>query len=252
MYRTDAPAIWPNFRMLPALVMLAAGMLLPDAAVGQSADDAKSLRACDGYMVLYARSASRKLARALSGQGYRLEALDLPETIEADRNGQPTTYATLFEKDRRAAGLVDTTRDARRSFVVVGTEQGPVMTSHLWPSRAEIANGTRCRPTSSRIEFPRVAVRSVDVEPFKYWGLRISWHLPESFDAQSAHSDRDFVREVIGTADGSGAEDRATPDEPSATSSSPPDEASEGAQTQADRQKADTAPDVDEDERTSQ
>ncbi|MGM0558378.1 MAG: hypothetical protein ACQEVA_18480 [Myxococcota bacterium] len=206
MDRIDASEPLPGARLLPVLVMLAAGLLLPDVAVGQSGGDSKALRACDGYMKLYAQSASRKLARALSGQGYRLETLDLPDTVEADRNGQPTTYETYFEKDKRAAGLVDTSRRARRSFVVVGTQQGPVMTSHQWPARSDIANGTRCRPTSSRIDFPRVAVRSVDVEPFKYWGLRISWHLPESFDDNSTDSDHAFVEEVISRAGHRGQE----------------------------------------------
>lgn len=205
MSRCDAPSNMTGRRILFAFLIIVGSTLAPDAAVAQSTEENSNLRACDNYMSLYAQSASRKLARALSGQGYGLQTLDLPDEIAADNGGQNTSYTTYSEKKGRAAGLVDSSRRARRSFTVVGTEQGPVMTSHLWPSRAEIAGGARCRPVSSRIEFPDVAVRSVDVEPFKYWGLRVSWHLPEKFDASSSDPDESVVRRVIAQSQASGS-----------------------------------------------
>lgn len=197
MYRSDASQPLPLTAAVVATLALVSLVITPDTATAQSNGDNAALRACDGYMELYARSAARKLGRALSGQGYALETVDLSSRLETNDGGQDVVYATFVEKEGHAVGLVDAERRARQSFVVVGTQQGLVVTSHNWPSRDAIADGKKCRPVGSKIVFPEVAVRSVDVEPFKYWGLRISWHLPESFDVTPAEEHDAFVRTLI-------------------------------------------------------
>lgn len=228
----DANTCLAARRSLLAAALAVAWVLVPSAAHAQSPDDEQNLRACDNYMGLYARSAARKLARALSGQGYRLDTLELPESVSANIDGQNVSYQILTEKDGRSAGVVDASRKARRSYVVTGTDQGPVMTSHLWPSRADVADGKECRPISSRIEFPNVAVKSVDVEPFKYWGLRVSWHLPEKFDANTTDSLEDFVSDVINES----VDGEVVPSPNSGTSKSneskDPDQTAESGQTE--------------------
>ncbi len=146
------------------------------------------LASCDRYMIAYARSASRKLGRSLSGQKYELTELPSRTGFEASLAGDQTRqFEVVYEHDNAIAGLVEKTREHRTSYTITRTSTGPVITRHDWPEREAIASGKKeCKPTSSAIMAPEVPVAAIDVEPFKFWGLRVVWHLPTEF----ADSDR--------------------------------------------------------------
>lgn len=187
-------------RMGVVCLCLATGWLAaPSPARAEpGAEEKKRLRACDHYMGAYARSASRKLARALAGQGYKLEKLPEQTTVEATVDGGTLRFAILHEKDRTAAGVVDKTRSHRTTYTIVHSDHGPVVTEHRWPSRDAIASGTECKPTSSAISFPKVPVAVIDVDPFKIWGLRTMWHLPTQTPAGVKSSEPlDILRRVM-------------------------------------------------------
>ena len=193
-------------------------------------------RSCDNFMEDYARSSARKLTRALSGQGYGLETLELNETFAAKLPDGEATFEVFFEKKNRAAGVADETRAHRRTYTIVGTDQGPVVTSHLWPPQKEIARGAECRPDSSRIEAPKVAVRAVDVEPFKFWGLRVTWHLPEQLPDDLRSDPLDALLGVLGSSTESAGEPANTSKE-----SPSPQEKSDESSGNSSKEKSDAA-----------
>ena len=205
-------------------------------------------RSCDHFMENYVRSSARKLARALSGQGYPLQTLTLNESFAAKLSAGEVTFEVFFEKEKRAAGIADQNRKHRRTYTIVGTDQGPVITSHIWPSRDAISRGAECRPENSRIEAPAVSVRHVDVKPFKFWGLRVTWHLPETFPDSLRKDPLDALLGVLGPSDEAGTSttqtDTSSLAEPDETGGDPtdPTSGSSGASGEG------SAPDPDEDE----
>jgi hypothetical protein len=155
---------------------------------------------CNEFIESYSRSSARKLYRALAGQGFDMQKVQLQDWVEvevrtADGQGEKVEFRVHREKNGRAAGLIDDDREYRRTLLVASTDAGPVVASQTWPASLEVHARGDCRPTSSRIEYPLVATPSVDLEPFKFWGLRIIWRLPKSFE-KGAH-DRDSLYDTI-------------------------------------------------------
>jgi hypothetical protein len=155
---------------------------------------------CNEFIESYSRSSARKLYRALAGQGFDLEEVQLQDWVDLEvqtPGGQEKTveFEVHREKDGRAVGLVDDQRKYRRTLVVASTGAGPVVASQKWPASMDVHARGDCRPSSSRIEYPLVATSSVDLEPFKFWGLRVIWRLPKSFE--KGDHDRDSVYDTI-------------------------------------------------------
>lgn len=168
---------------------------------GASSGGTKSpVQYCNEFIESYSRSSARKLYRALAGQGFDLKKVQLQDWVEvnvrlADDREETVEFKVHREKNGRAAGLIDDQRDYRRTLVVTSTDAGPVIASQKWPPSSQVHARGDCRPTSSRIEYPLVSMSSIDLEPFKFWGLRVIWRLPKSF--KKGDHDRDSLYDTI-------------------------------------------------------
>ena len=141
---------------------------------------------CNRFMEPYVRSSARKLYRALSGHDFELQELNLQNWIDVKvrtPSGEEKTveFEVHREKDRKVAGLVDTDRSYRRTLIVAMTDSGPLIASQKWPKKSEIENRAACQPLTSRVEYPVVPLDEIDIEPFKFWGMRVLWRLPTSY-----------------------------------------------------------------------
>lgn len=141
---------------------------------------------CDQYMTQYLESAGRKLYRALSGENFSLEKLggrDHVEIAVPNSSGDQveTKFMVVPEKEGRVAALVDTERNHRRTAVLAMTDSGPVIAILDWPDRSEIDQRADCAPVQSRVARPPGTSDEIDIDPFKYWGLRVVWRIPNSF-----------------------------------------------------------------------
>ncbi|MFW5968117.1 MAG: hypothetical protein ACOCV2_11395 [Persicimonas sp.] len=177
-------------------VLAATGLLItPSSPQAQEGDEeVRRTNQCDGYMKAYARSASRKLARAFRGQDYQLE--DLPDRSTLSADGQ--TFEIAYEEDGLLASAVERTRDHRNSYVMAQTPRGPIIAAHRWPGRQKVASGRAdCKPLASRILMPNVPVSDIDTEPFKFWGLRVVWHLPDDATTDAKGEGFDALAEAI-------------------------------------------------------
>lgn len=155
---------------------------------------------CNQFMVPYMESSARKMYRALAGRNYSFEPLNLQDWVETEvrqANGDTRTveFEVFREKDGKVAGLIDTERDYRRTLVVAMLDAGPIIASYTWPKQKAIASRGDCRPLGSQLEYPIVPTDDIDPEPFKFWGLRVIWRLPESFDR--GDQDRDNLYQTI-------------------------------------------------------
>lgn len=180
----------------------------PDEATDEKADAPieadNPVDYCDQFMKPYLESSARKLYRALAGRDYEFQTLSLQDWVELDvRQPDGGTRTVEFEvfrqKDGNVAGLVDTRREYRRTLVVTMLDVGPVITSYAWPDPEAVDNRGDCRPTTSRIDYPVVPADDVDPEPFKFWGLRVIWRLPKSFDRGDQHRENlyETIAEVL-------------------------------------------------------
>ncbi len=178
-----------------------AGEESPESDSADSPDSAQTpTEYCDEFLESYARSSARKLYRALNGQGFELEKVQLQDWIDVDvrtPSGEVETveFGVYREKGGRAAGLADSEREYQRTLIVASTGVGPVVVSQKWPAFDELGSRSECRPISSRIEYPQVATDSIDIKPFKFWGLRVIWRLPKAF-AEGDH-DRENLYETM-------------------------------------------------------
>lgn len=168
------------------LVMVWAG----DEARAQAEPAVEERSSCDLFMESYARSAARKLDRAMSTGDYALEALDgLGETLRLDGElvglDSPLVFDVYKEASGRVAGLVDQRREWTQTYIVAVGRSGPIIMSHTWQARRLREAGQPCEPFTSAVEWPGVTSSTVDVEPFKFWGLRASWRIPRADDATS-------------------------------------------------------------------
>jgi hypothetical protein len=148
---------------------------------------------CDQFIAAYMRSASRKLFRALQGHDYKLRPIELQEwlDIEVGQGDGPreVSFDVLREKESLVVSLVDSERAYRNTFVAALTTDGPVIARFEWPSVAAVEQrGEACRPTRSKIERPSAPLsKIVDIEPFKFWGLRVVWRLPSKFKGSGSN-----------------------------------------------------------------
>lgn len=148
---------------------------------------------CDNFMEHYVRSAARKLDRAISTGDYELEVLDslgAVLTLEGEFVGrtQPLSFDVYKEASGRVVGLVDRKRAWTQTYIVAVGRSGPIIVSHTWQTRGLRESGQPCEPFTSAVEWPGVTASAVDVEPFKFWGLRASWRIPRADDASSNQS----------------------------------------------------------------
>jgi hypothetical protein len=154
---------------------------------------------CSGIVEAFARSGARKLFRAIDGHDLPIIALDWNETIEIPVEGrieESLTFRVLREKGGKAIGLVGLGVD-NRTFVLVETTLGPVVASLTWPNLETIESRGACKPNGSHVEFPEVATPTIDVIPFEFWGLRVFWRLPPSFNPATSVSETTAPREVL-------------------------------------------------------
>jgi hypothetical protein len=188
------------------LVSLAGPAAAQDASAGSPEPDAQSpdqsvttgdqsesgsspstpVEYCREYIAAFARSSARKMYRALSGQGFDLKPIDLGETVTldattSDGSRTPVTFDVLTENDGLVAGIVDTQRSYRRILIAAHTTQGPVVASQLWPDPGNVPSTNACQAIDSQIAVPPLTLGDIDVEPFKFWGLRIVWRLPKGY-----------------------------------------------------------------------
>ncbi|TXD35823.1 hypothetical protein FRC98_14200 [Lujinxingia vulgaris] len=176
-----------------ASFVLALGMVLlwaGDDARAQTEEVAEERSACDVYMESYARSVARKLDRAMSTGDYALQTLDgLGEALRIEGalvgRDEPLVFDVYKEASGRVAGLVDRRREWTQTYTVALGRSGPIIMSHTWQARRLRESGQPCDPFTSAVEWPGVTSSTVDVEPFKFWGLRASWRIPRADDAAS-------------------------------------------------------------------
>jgi len=159
---------------------------------------------CREYIAAFARSSARKLYRALSGQGFDMKPIDLDDTIElkartADGSRKTFTFDVLRQNDRLVAGVVDRAREYRRILIAAHTTDGPIVASQLWPVPTEVPSKNACRPVDSQIAVPPLTLGDLDIEPFKFWGLRIVWRLPRGYESDRKGPDalRDSLTEAL-------------------------------------------------------
>ncbi|GEM_PF-3404488 len=148
--------------------------------------DDEELDGCDEFIGAYMKSASRKLFRALQGHDYKLRPIELQQWLDIEVSQGDSTrevsFEVLPEKEGLVVSLVDSERAYRTTFVAALTTDGPVIASFEWPGAAAVEGGEACRPTRSKIERPSAPLsKIVDIEPFKFWGLRVVWRLPSKF-----------------------------------------------------------------------
>ncbi|RDV38308.1 hypothetical protein DV096_10905 [Bradymonadaceae bacterium TMQ3] len=160
------------------------------AQTAQAEAGSQERSSCDVFMESYARSASRKLDRAISTGDYDLQALDgLGETLSLDGElvglNAPLVFDVYKEASGRVAGLVDRRREWTQTYIVAVGRGGPIIVSHTWQARRLREAGQPCEPFTSAVEWPGVTASTVDVEPFTFWGLRASWRIPRADDASS-------------------------------------------------------------------
>jgi hypothetical protein len=198
-----------TYGIVGALALSAVALAgVPRPAIAEPGGQAaERLASCDHYMGAYARSSARKLSRSLTGQKYSLSTLPQESSIEAGTAGGDEQtdhqFELLFVGERTAAGVIEKTRTHRTTYVVVHYELGPIVTTHRWPSREAIASGKEeCKPVASNVGFPAVPVAEVDVDPFKFWGLRIVWHIPTDLPDEAVETaPLDALKAIIAASD---------------------------------------------------
>lgn len=150
------------------------------SAYSESAQGAET--ECDRYMEAHTRSAARKLGRALDRGEYGFESVTLEDRFtvseeELSREGA-VEFEVHLEKMGEVAAVVDRRRDWEQTYVVAKAAVGPIVISKTWEPRDERDDSAECRPFSSSVEYPEHPATSVDIEPFRYWGLRAGWRIP--------------------------------------------------------------------------
>lgn len=164
------------------LVMVVA--VWPVQSAYSQSDDDEAAMGCDQYMELHVRSAARKLGRALDRGEYGFQSVDLDDpfvvTGEALGTEAPVEFDILLEKMGEVAVVIDRQRGWEQTYVVAEADIGPIVISQTWKPRDERGSDAGCQPVKSAVEWPPHPASSVDVEPFRYWGLRAAWRIPSS------------------------------------------------------------------------
>ncbi|RAL22302.1 hypothetical protein DL240_10645 [Lujinxingia litoralis] len=181
------------------LLLLVAGGQVSAQEPGDAGE--RALSACDRFMESYARSAARKLDRAMSTGDYGLRPLDELDGVlrlasERPGQGAPLELEVFKEASGRVVGLVDRRRQWTQTYVVAMSRTGPIVVSHRWQERRLREAGQPCAPFASALEWPGVSASRVDVEPFKYWGLRVVWRIPRADEAASGRALEEVLTQV--------------------------------------------------------
>ena len=124
----------------------------------------KAQNPCSANKIKYLESASRKLYRAISGKGYKIKKIGLKTLKIDDRR-----FTVYSQREGKVLGLLSPSHPY--GYVAINTTRGHIITKMKWKN---------CRPVATSIVSPRVSVPKVDMEPFKYWGLRVLWTLPRN------------------------------------------------------------------------
>lgn len=186
---------WPTAPVAVAVLALAAAVVAvggpvapPNQAQASETDD--ELAECDRFVEAYVRSSARKLWRALAVGDYGLQQIERDDLLEVAAGDigadDPIELEVLFEHDAQIVGLVDRTREWEQTYVVAMAEFGPIVVSQTWQPRV-LRETQACEPFKSTVEHPPVIASTVEVEPFRYWGLRASWRIPSSETAAPQH-----------------------------------------------------------------
>ena len=168
----------------PATAQQAASEDRPTADEIAGVDDILDERSdCDRFIEDYTRSSGRKLWRSLNrgNWNYNLEVVPFSEPVEVNRVGEDEKsirFELFREADGRIVGAVDRQREWEYTYLIAFSSIGPIIISQTWQPRHLRDSGQACEPIASAVEWPISSAPSVDIEPFRYWGLRVSWRIP--------------------------------------------------------------------------
>ena len=177
-----------------------------------SQESSQAQNECDRYMMAHTRSAARKLGRAIDRGEYGFNSLSFGDevVIPGDKVGldEPLRLEVRLEKMGEVAVAVDRSRHWEQTYVIADAAFGPIVISKTWEARDERADGADCRPFISVVERPAHPASSVDVEPFRYWGMRAGWRIPspEMVEESNLGLEEALKQTVIGFASSSSDE----------------------------------------------
>ncbi|MFB6262839.1 MAG: hypothetical protein ABEL76_04330 [Bradymonadaceae bacterium] len=184
--------------LLHLIVVLA---LVPRSGrTAEEPSDSDPSRPCPEVITERTRQMAAKLHDALASHGFRFRPVDLGGTLEVSRSSaRPLTFDVDRRRSGRAVALVDPRLHHRTTIVAVSTHSGPVVAWLEWPHADQIETGSACEPTGSRVVHPDVPWPMIDAKPLQWWGLRVLWRIPPSFNSGPASSEtsiRDVVMEM--------------------------------------------------------
>lgn len=133
----------------------------------KAAVSTKSLEGCDAHIARISRSAARKMLRAME-TNERISLHGLGEKVDVELDGTTTSLIVLSEYEGKVAALMRP--GSKRSWVVANSTRGPIVARLDWTAGCTIETTHVVVPAGPEIEF----------EPFRYWGARVQWRLPES------------------------------------------------------------------------
>ncbi len=184
MYSTEIQQ--PMSGVVIAAMVLLVGVGISDDVAADEIDD--EVEECDEFVESYVRSSARKLNRALSRDDYGLEPVEISEPLEVDADRLDTEESVEFElfreEDGNVAAVVDISREWLQTYIVADGVFGPIVVSQTWQPR-HLRRTQTCEPIASRVEWPALTASSVDIEPFRYWGLRTAWRIPSPESAEA-------------------------------------------------------------------
>ena len=184
MYSTEIQQ--PMSAVVIAAMALLVGVGTSGDVAAEEVDD--EVEECDEFVESYVRSSARKLSRALERDEYGLEPVEISEPFEvgADKlDADESVEFELFrEEDGDVAAVVDISREWLQTYIVADSVFGPIVVSQTWQPR-HLRQTQTCEPIGSRVEWPALTASSVDIEPFRYWGLRAAWRIPSPDNAEA-------------------------------------------------------------------
>lgn len=139
-----------------------------------SSDTDEDLSTCDERKVRITRSAARKLTRSM-GAARSVRPHGLSESVTIARGER--TLSVHSEYEGKGAALTEAGKDL--SLAAVLTTQGPIVTTLRWNSGCAVESTTIAVPSGPEIAF----------EPFRHWGNRIQWRLPNALDSDLSMKD---------------------------------------------------------------
>ncbi len=159
---------------------------------------------CDRFIEDYTRSSARKLWRGLNrgNWNYNLQVVPFSDPVEVKKEGEDEKiiqFELFREADGRIVGAVDRQREWEFTYLIAMSSIGPIIVSQTWQPRHLRDSGQACEPIASTVEWPISSAPSVDMEPFRYWGLRVSWRIPPVDRAERVDkTPAEVLRQVVG------------------------------------------------------